>query len=727
MVKKRIISVLLMLCLLFSVSGSIAYANDVVPMEEVGTEEAVMDTELSDNAEQMAKPQEDEIPETKLDTETKEEPSGQSAAAPAFRQASVQLYSNTHLNLSLGYPDNRFFTGMCWDGSTEYGYHWKETWNDTDFNVPGDWLWMLESWDDTYGSTSYYTADGHRTSNGTFGIDGQLLARWRTGVTNAFYNCEQYLELNPDVAAAGIFGTAHGAWAHWLTNGGLSEWRRTSYGFNPVQYRQMYGDLSTAFGDVPMSYYKHYGENGVVEGRWGMYLNVYLNANGGSCNTSSIFACYQKPLGSHYASTGTVNALPTPTRPGYVFDGWYDNGSSGSTRRDAGSICPWWYDVTLVAHWHPGNSTYTVNHYLQNVDGNGYTLAKTQNLSGTTDTTVTPGRASYTGFTAPAGQSITINGNGTASVSYYYTRNRYSVSVTGDAGISSTSGSGSYYYGASVSTDAAAKSGYAVSGVTSNPSISDPRSFTMPAGNVTVSYTSKATTAAYTVRHWQADINGGWTLAETESFTGNVGSTPQPAVKSYVGFTQPQKQEVTVTADGKASVDYYYTRNKYTVAVGGTGISGSGNRQYYYGETVSLAVNPAPGYRLGSAVITPSDVPLTNTGNFYSFTMPAEDVELTVTNLMNPVTITVPRQLIMGRDSGFSITADNQAGVVTVHVPDQIVFTQKGKHETVTGRVSLSGTTLTPDRHTITGSIVTDGFSAGRWEASFYLEIDFAM
>ena len=68
-------------------------------------------------------------------------------------------------------------------------------------------------------------------------------------------------------------------------------------------------------------------------------LNVTLNANGGSVSAGNISVRYGE----------TYGALPTPTRSGYAFDGWYTAASGGSLIT-AGSAAPT-ADCTLYAHW----------------------------------------------------------------------------------------------------------------------------------------------------------------------------------------------------------------------------------------------------------------------------------------------------------------------------------------------------------------------------------------
>lgn len=136
--------------------------------------------------------------------------------------------------------------------------------------------------------------------------------------------------------------------------------------------------------------------------------------------------------GATYALTAQWKApsvtLPTPTRIGYTFNGWYDAATGGTKVGDAGATYTLTADITLHAQWTANtNTAYTVKHYQQNLGDNEYTLFETQNLTGTTDTEVTPAVNNYTGFTAPATQTKTIAADGSMEIAYYYTRNTYTV------------------------------------------------------------------------------------------------------------------------------------------------------------------------------------------------------------------------------------------------------------------------------------------------------------
>ena len=89
----------------------------------------------------------------------------------------------------------------------------------------------------------------------------------------------------------------------------------------------------------------------------------------------------------------------------------------------------------------------------------------------------------------------------------------------------------------------------------------------MPAANTT--YTAiwtPNTNTAYSVKHYQQNIaNDDYTLFETENLTGTTATNVTPEVKLYEGFTAPSTQTEAIAADGSLVINYYYTRNSYTL------------------------------------------------------------------------------------------------------------------------------------------------------------------
>ena len=159
---------------------------------------------------------------------------------------------------------------------------------------------------------------------------------------------------------------------------------------------------------------------------------------------------------SSYTIESADITLSAPTRAGYTFKGW--TGSNGTTAQTSVTIAAGSTGAkNYTANWTANTNTkYTVIHQQEQLDGT-YTTVATENLTGTTDTTVTPAVKGYTGFTSPATQSLTIKGDGTASITYKYTRNSYTITrqyrlqnADGTYGSYTQIDSKSYKYGASV-------------------------------------------------------------------------------------------------------------------------------------------------------------------------------------------------------------------------------------------------------------------------------------
>ena len=117
----------------------------------------------------------------------------------------------------------------------------------------------------------------------------------------------------------------------------------------------------------------------------------------------------------------SLNDQTTPTKPGYKFDGWY-NGTE-KVENDATISSP----MTLTAHWIPKQVSYTVIHWWENADDNGYSFHESETKTGLTGTEVNAAAKSYEGFTAQPVTKKTIKGDGSTIVSVYYKRNVYEV------------------------------------------------------------------------------------------------------------------------------------------------------------------------------------------------------------------------------------------------------------------------------------------------------------
>ena len=133
----------------------------------------------------------------------------------------------------------------------------------------------------------------------------------------------------------------------------------------------------------------------------------------------------------YFVSGESFNLPAAPTRPGYDFKGW-KIGNAVLTAGAAYTVDE--DDMVFTAQWEARTDTpYTVEHYLENLDGN-YALDTTEHLKGTTDTTVTAAAKSYDNFTYDSTvpgtvASGNIAGDGSLVLKLFYTRNTYDYTV----------------------------------------------------------------------------------------------------------------------------------------------------------------------------------------------------------------------------------------------------------------------------------------------------------
>ena len=145
----------------------------------------------------------------------------------------------------------------------------------------------------------------------------------------------------------------------------------------------------------------------IKEGYW-----VTFDSDGGSI-VDSQFVLHGDNL--------VLDKSTTPTKPGYEFAGWYND----STMVDDGATVA--SSMTLTAHWTPKQVSYTVIHWWENADDDGYSFHESENKTGLTGTEANAKAKSYDGFTAQPVTKKIIKGDGSTIVSVYYKRNMYDV------------------------------------------------------------------------------------------------------------------------------------------------------------------------------------------------------------------------------------------------------------------------------------------------------------
>lgn len=134
--------------------------------------------------------------------------------------------------------------------------------------------------------------------------------------------------------------------------------------------------------------------------------------------------------------------LINPERTWYTFVWWWWTSLTRVTRTVTISHWSTW-NRTYIAVWTPNTDTsYTVNHYVQNIIDDGYTLTWTDNMVGTTDTQTQAKINQYAWFTAQPLVQQNIDGDGYTHVDIYYDRNIYTIQINlnGGTGVQSLTG-----------------------------------------------------------------------------------------------------------------------------------------------------------------------------------------------------------------------------------------------------------------------------------------------
>ena len=178
-------------------------------------------------------------------------------------------------------------------------------------------------------------------------------------------------------------------------------------GANFASSAELYSELEKrTIGDV------------TLEARWTpTKYTLTFNPNGGTVNPTSKTVSYGSPYGD----------LPTPTKSGNTFLGWFtekDGGTKVSSTTTMGAS-----NVTLYAHWNPSKCTYNVVYK----SSSGLSLG-TDTVQGTLGSTVTVDAPSKTGYITPSSQKVTFDSTNAKTITFLYRLIEYSISYNLDGG-----------------------------------------------------------------------------------------------------------------------------------------------------------------------------------------------------------------------------------------------------------------------------------------------------
>lgn len=277
------------------------------------------------------------------------------------------------------------------------------------------------------------------------------------------------------------------------------------------------------------------------------------------------------PYIAEVASGDTLNETVTsPNCVGYAPD------IDSINLADLGEITS---NISRTVEYYPAEVSYTVRHYLQNVDSDEYTWADTTMTTGYTEALTSDDAAeTHTGFTALTHYHEEIAADSSTMIDIYYDRNYYLISFDLDGGY----GVEAVYarYGADISVSDPQRAGYSFKGWSLDGTTEISLPVKMPAGNSSYTALWTAGNTSYTIAYWleNADIVGKFDFVGSVSASANSGdsvSGSDSAVANGV-FTSDEWQyysynedktdgTVTVSGDGSSVVNVYYDRNEYTL------------------------------------------------------------------------------------------------------------------------------------------------------------------
>ncbi|MBE6811573.1 MAG: hypothetical protein E7523_01690 [Ruminococcaceae bacterium] len=204
-------------------------------------------------------------------------------------------------------------------------------------------------------------------------------------------------------------------------------------------------------------------------------------------------------------------ALPEAELADHYFVGWEVVNAEGNwTLADVikGDVSAKYGDVSLKAVWSATQSTYTVETYFMDADGNYGEVASTETITGYVGDAAIYTAVDTEGYYLDTANSIVeavIANDGSTVLKAYYARNKYNVTVTinGNGG-QVISGIGEYYFGASVEAVISIADHYELASWDGIEADGTTVSFTMPMDDVAIE--AVVTPVVYT---FTIDMNDG--------------------------------------------------------------------------------------------------------------------------------------------------------------------------------------------------------------------------
>ena len=265
------------------------------------------------------------------------------------------------------------------------------------------------------------------------------------------------------------------------------------------------------------------------------------------------------------------------SRDGYTLLGWARSADATSVQYNLGGNFLLNEPSTLYAVWEANSNTvYKVEFYNQSNGTYSQTPTKTENRTGTTDTTVS---ITEQDKTAPAGYAYdtatanietgTVAGNGSLVLKVYY-KQQFTVKYKpGTQGTFEETVFENLDYGTTTPEYTKSKTG--------KPGYTfakwSPEIATTVTENIEyIAIWSANTDTKYKVEHYKQTLTGTYELEETENLTGTTDETATAIAKTYDGFTENETNTSriptgTIAGDGSLTLKLYYDRNSYELTI----------------------------------------------------------------------------------------------------------------------------------------------------------------
>ncbi len=398
------------------------------------------------------------------------------------------------------------------------------------------------------------------------------------------------------------------------------------------------------------------------------------------------------PYGSVVQTDGNIITIGSETvtataNTGYHFSSWTAPSTITGT-------------TTITAVFAPDTDTaYTVRHYWQNIDDDGYTLHETENLTGATGAQVTPSVKTYTGFNSPSTQTVTIAANGSTVVEYRYTRQTYTVNLQAGTGVASVTGGGTYRYEKEITINAVLAEGYDFRNWTGTTTISTQQATITVTQNMTLTANADIKVLVVTitagtggqVSETSVEVDYG-TAVSVDGATLTIGTTVVTATAnsgyefdSYLNVPETVTSNVTITAQFAEIVNV-------TIEVQGEVGSASYGIKVNNGETISTSGT----VRKGSTI------------NILGTTEPGDEEN----NVYQILTVYINDELSMRPDTG-DISGNTGTIIYSVEEDTMIRFVFSEGYRmniSATEDTNVDGIDISADidKTTIDGIIATD-------------------